>query len=259
MSRSNPIEGSPNPATVWLEWKGENGELTYWDKQAEKRMTLKLPFTFMLLDRLGTVRGYSKNMESGIYANEVRDTRMQPLVVKYFKGGTVATGLWDAIKPVVKTAGGKFCSTCYIAVKGDKPGELVVAGAQWSGCSLGPWFEFEKKHRKKVEVDGKKVAEMYAKAIRVKRGAQQKVGKTLFFPPEFEIADVTPESNAAAVALDTEVQEYLTDYFARSSVERADPQSAAERPQADARDDGEPDVQHPEPEAEPEPGDDVPF
>ena len=258
MSRSNPTESSPNPATSWLEWKGEAGELAYWDKQEQKRVAVPLPFTFLLLDRLGTVRGYSKNMQSGIYANEVRDTRMQPLVVKYFKGGKVAEGLWEQIKPIVKTAGGKFCSTCYIAAKAGK--ELVIAGLQLTGCALGPWFEFEKKHRKKVEgADGKKVQELYAKAIVISKGKLQKSGKTEFYPPMFTVKDVTTETDEAARKLDEEVQAFLDEYFRRNTSERAEPQDASEAPQPDAPQ--EPPFEQSDPDPEPPADDypDVPF
>ncbi len=80
MSRSNPNEnGNPNPSTRWFEWNGEHGLVRYYDKQAEQQVEVGDDFTFMLLDQLGTVKGWHDASDSGIYANEVKDTRQDVL------------------------------------------------------------------------------------------------------------------------------------------------------------------------------------
>ena len=38
MSRSNPVENSPNPATRWFEWDGSAGGLRYYDKEAKQQV-----------------------------------------------------------------------------------------------------------------------------------------------------------------------------------------------------------------------------
>ena len=43
MSRSNPTDGSPNPATRWFEWKSSEKKFQYYDKQAKEVVQVKLP------------------------------------------------------------------------------------------------------------------------------------------------------------------------------------------------------------------------
>lgn len=103
MSRSNPTDGIKNPATRWFEWAGgDEGGIKHYDKEAKADVKVALPFTFLLLDELSTVKGWHEPSESGIYANEVRDTRQDALVVRAFKGASwraafiprSATGSW---------------------------------------------------------------------------------------------------------------------------------------------------------------------
>lgn len=243
MSRSNPIDSTPNPATAWLEWKGKSGQLEYWDKTKQEAVVVKLPFTFILLDRLSTVRGYNKKMGSGIYANEVRDTLTDPFVVKAFKGGIIAEGLWRDIKDRVtsRSVGAGFAINCYIGAKeGDG---LEIAALQLTGCALGPWIEFEQAHSKPIappdDPNGKKVKEVYAKAITVKAGPKQTEGDIEFIPPVFTITPLKPETNKLAIALDRELQAYLESYFTRTHKERV--MEAGSVPT------------HPTPEPQPEP------
>ena len=77
MSRSNPNTGSSNPSTRWHEWAGDKGILKYYDKAQAATVEVPLPFTFILLDETATVKGWHDASESGIYANEVRDTRQE--------------------------------------------------------------------------------------------------------------------------------------------------------------------------------------
>jgi hypothetical protein len=73
MSRSNPQDHLQNPATRWFEWNGERGEIRYYDKELKKNVEVPLPFTFLLLDEVATVRGWHDPQRLGYYANEVRD------------------------------------------------------------------------------------------------------------------------------------------------------------------------------------------
>ena len=123
MSRSNPHEnGLTNPAVRWYEWNGEHGTVRYYDKDAKQNVEVGSDFTFMLLDQLGSVRGWHDASESGIYSNEVKDTRQEVLVVKSFKGGVLAEGIYKDIKDRINTLGGQFVANCYIAFKGTDGG-----------------------------------------------------------------------------------------------------------------------------------------
>jgi hypothetical protein len=124
MSRSNPTDGARNPASRWFEFASgvDGGFVRYYDKEAEKQVALGDAntggtFTLILLDELATVKGWHDASESGIFANEVRDTRQDILVVKSFKGGELASGLYADIKDRIVAVGGHFVSSCYIAYK----------------------------------------------------------------------------------------------------------------------------------------------
>lgn len=224
MSRSNPTENNPHPCQLWLEWKGGDGHLSYYDKTRGdngERVRLdvdKKPFTFIYLDQTSTVKGYSKPLKVGLFANEVRDTRVESITVKLH--GTkqvVASGLWNDIKDVVtsKRNGGGFAKNVYIAYK-DGPG-LKIGCIQMSGCALGPWFEFFDANRKAVE----------SKCVSISRGEKDDTGGVEFVPPLFAIRDISPETDEAAKKLDVELQSFLTAYFARSQSAPAPAQPGA--------------------------------
>ena len=211
MSRSNPHEHASNPATRWLEWNGENGVVRYYDKDAKKNVDVGTEFGFVLLDELGSVRGWHEPSQSGIYSNEVRDTREDVLIVKSFKGGTLAEGLYKDIKDRVNTVGGQFVANCYIAFKngGEK---LAIGSVKFKGAALGAWMEFEKQHR----------ADLYTKAIRISGFTEGKKGRVTFRVPVLSVVPIAEDTNAAAVTLDKQVQEFLKGYFKRTKRDQVD-------------------------------------
>lgn len=247
MSRSNPNANnlSPNPSTRWFEWRGSDGHFRWYDKDEEKNIVVKAPFRFILLDRTATVRGYNKKAKTGLYSNEVRDTRSERLSVKFFTGGKVAEGFWQDIKDTVTAKSGKFATNAYIAYKDGK--ELKIGCIQFSGCSLGPWFEFEKEHRKTL----------FEKAISVKTFTEEENGGIEFKAPVFELVEVDEKTNKEAIALDAQLQAYFSEYFKRNLNERPHP---AEGSQASAPDDQQGDPSDPDPQDDPPVDDnDVPF
>jgi hypothetical protein len=251
MSRSQPTQNEPNPATRFYEWNGESGLVRYYDKERRENVEVPLPFTFILLDSLSTIGGWNDASQSGIYSNEVRDTRTDILVVKSFQGGVIDTGLYKDIKEHVtsKAVGGQFVTNCYIAYKLGK--ELALGAFRIKGAALGAWMDFSRAHR----------AELYAGAITIDGYEEAKKGKIVFRTPTFKIVPLSKESNAIAVGLDATLQAYLTRYFARTTTQRVETPPAA-HPQADV----EPDDVPPSWEDEPSPSDaadltadDIPF
>lgn len=211
MSRSNPNENaSPNPAVRWFEWNGETGTVRYYDKDAKKNVEVGSDFTFLLLDELGSVRGWHDPSESGIYSNEVKDTRQDALIVKSFKGGTLAEGIYRDIKDRVGAVGGQFVANCYIAFKLD--GALALGSMRFKGSSLGAWMEFRKAHR----------ADIFSMAIRVHGFTEGKKGRIVFRVPVLETAKISEATNAAALALDKELQTFLAGYFKRTKREQVE-------------------------------------
>ena len=227
MSRSNPHEhGAPNPAVRYFEWHGGQGVVRYYDKTAKKDVDLPVPpdFRFMLLDQLGSIRGFNKSTNSGIYSNEIRDTRQDVLVVKASKGAiTLAEGVYKVIKPQVtsKAVGGQFVANCYIAVKTNGTNELKIASLRLKGAALGAWMEFCKTNR----------AALYKKAIAITGSVDDQNGGIHFKTPTFKTVEISPESDAQALALDKELQEYLASYLKRTRRDQAD--AAAAQPGGD--------------------------
>jgi hypothetical protein len=219
MSRSNPNENrSPNPAVRWFEWNGEQGAVRYYDKEAKKNVDVGSDFTFLLLDKLASVRGWHDASNSGIYSNEVKDTTQEVLVVKSFKGGPLAEGFYRDIKDKVNSLGGQFVSTLYIAFKRD--GELVIGALRLKGAALGAWMEFEKAHK----------AHLYDHAIRVKGFTEGKKGRIVYRTPILHSIPSTPDTNFIALALDKELQTYFDGYFKRPRKEQAETQAVADEP-----------------------------
>lgn len=214
MSRSNPHEnGAANPAVRWFEWNGEQGTVRYYDKDSKKNVDVGSEFAFVLLDQLGSVRGWHEPSQSGIYSNEVRDTRQDVMIVKSFKGGPLAEGLYKDIKDRINVLGGQFVANCYIAFK---HGEAMTIGSlRFKGAALGAWMEFCKANR----------SALYKKAIEIHGFTEGKKGRVIFRVPVLRIKDLSDETNARAVELDQELQEFLTSYLKRTKRDQADVQT----------------------------------
>lgn len=239
MPRTNPETVKlPNPAQRWFEWRGSEGIFRYYDKDAKANVNCKLPFTFILLNQMATIRGYNKRAKSGIYSNEVRDTRSEPFVVKMFNGEKVAEGFYAAIKDTITAKQGHFATSAYIAFKdGDK---LKIGCIHFQGCSLGPWFDFVKENRNDI----------YKKAVVVREAKKDDSGAIEFNAPVFSLMDVKPETDDEAGKLQEQLKEFHAKYFAQPVAKVAQPEPG-EEPQPNPPD---------EPQEEPTTvGDDVPF
>ena len=249
MSLSNPHEnGSPNPSTRWFEWNGERGEISYYDKDAKKSVEVPMPFTFILLDELGSVRGWHDASSSGIYSNEVKDTRQDTLIVKAFKGGTLAEGLYRDIKDRVGSVGGSFHANCYIAFK--EGGELQIGVLRCKGAALMAWMEFRKNNRK----------DFYTKSVKIEGYTEGKKGRITYRMPKFAMVDISTQTMTAAVELDKQLQEFLAGYLSRTKQDQVE--TVKQRPDAPEPGDSGPDDQEVPTEAyanEYITDDDIPF
>lgn len=235
MSRSNPTDATRNPSTRWFEFASgaDGGFVRYYDKDTEKQVPLGDAenggsFTFILLDELATVKGWNDPSESAIFANEVRDTRQDALVVKAFKGGELATGLYAQIKDRIVAVGGHFVSSCYIAYK-DGDG-LKIGNIRFKGAALGAWMDFKKECPSKKDASGKSVRAYYVDAVKIAGFEQQKKGGTTFRVPKFSLTTLSEETNKQALALDAELQAYLADYLKRPRAEAATANAKADSP-----------------------------
>jgi hypothetical protein len=219
MSLSNPHEkGQPNPSTRWFEWNGEQGTINYYDKEAKQNVGVALPFTFILLDELAGVRGWHDASASGIYSNEVKDTRQDALIVKAFKGGTLVEGIYRDIKDRVNSLGGSFTTNCYLAFKNEHS-ELHIGALRFKGAALAGWMEFRKQHR----------SEFYNKAVKIDGFTEGKKGRIVYRIPKFAMSEISPETIAQAVELDKALQEFLKGYLSRNKKEQTESVSQAQQ------------------------------
>lgn len=219
MSRSNPTENNlPNPSTRWFEWNGEAGLIRYYDKTIKQNIDVGSDFTFILLDQLGSVGGWHDASQSGIYSNEVKDTRQDAMVVKAFKGGTLVEGIYKDIRDRVAAVGGQFVATCYIAFKTDAG--LALGAVKFKGAALNGWVEFSKANR----------ASLYTKAIRIQGFTEGKKGRIVYRVPVLSLGEISEATNTEATKLDVQLQTFLRSYLARTTVDRVQPQPAQHIP-----------------------------
>jgi hypothetical protein len=198
MSRSNPT--LTNLAAHFFEWKGGEGKLQWYNKETEQNVPVKLPFEFMVLDELATIKGYNKAMQQGFWSNEVRNISKDTIYVRT-KNGPFEAGIYNNLTQT-RSKGGKYAKSIYIAHKGEG-GAWMIGNIQATGSALSAWIEFSKTHA--VET-GK---------ITMKRGAKAESPVGEFYPPEFSWSKITDEEDAEAVKLDKELQIYLSQYLAQ--------------------------------------------
>lgn len=202
MSRSNN-NVTANPCTRWFEWSGSTGQLKYWDKEKSENVFIELPFTFLVLDQLSTVTGYSDEAQSGIWSNEVRDLRNEPLTVRT-KIGIIGKGLYNSVKGL---NGARFTKSLYIAYY-DEAKQLQIGNLKATGACLSAWIEFSR---------GRNV---YQGAVVLAGSTQAKKGATKYFIPNFEIKEAVSEAtDNAAKELDKKLQTYLNEYLDVSHAE----------------------------------------
>jgi hypothetical protein len=204
MSRSNNTE-IISPCQRFYSWSGDKGVIQYFDKSKGEKgenVDVKLPFTFLVLDRLHTIRGFNDAAKSGFWSNEVRDLKAEPFTVRN-KNGVVGTGLYSNLAPILNQ-GAAYCQSIYIAVK--EGGKLVLCNLQGKGSFLSEWFNLTK---------GK---DIYKYAVTISGATYAKKGKTEYFTPNFKLnPTITAETEAEAIELDKVLQEYLTGYFKRNN------------------------------------------
>lgn len=235
MSRSNPTETSSNPCTRWFEWAGgaDGGFVRYYNKDAAESVNVGEKFTFMLLDELASVKGWHDPSDSGIYSNEVRDTRQDVLVVKSFKGGELAAGLYAQIRDRVGNLGGHFHASCYIAYKDGEGYKLGNLG--FKGAALMAWMEFKKKAGRK---DGRPA--YYVDAVRIHGHEEGQKGRVVYRIPRFALAAVSEDANAEAATLDQDLQSFLSEYLKRTRVDQAENTKDAVAPEREVQREREP-------------------
>lgn len=194
MSRSNPT--LTNPATRIFQWSGSKGQLTWYDKEREERVSVPLPFEFMVIDQLATISGYNPQL-GRMWSNEVKAISKDQFYVRT-KQGPFEAGLYTNLAQTPRR-GGKYAKVIYIAYQDQ--GEWVMGKIVATGAALGAWIDFGKSNKQE---EGKLILTL---------GEAQDGVSGQYFVPKFTWGKCTLEENNAAIVLDTQLQKFLSVYL----------------------------------------------
>lgn len=206
-----------NPSTKFLDWKSNDKCFEYYDKEKQEKVSVALPFKFLVLDELHTIKGWNDASSSGIFSNEVKFISKEVMTVKPFKGNEIAKGLYKDIKEKIVSAGGHYVKSIYIMLE-----DGSLANLQLKGSAVQKWGEFTQKTRNRLPDEWVQVT----KAIEGKKGAVK------FFTPDFSFErsiteDEAMQADEAFNILETYLKTYLV---------KAEP-IVEETPQDDPEDD----------------------
>lgn len=204
-----------NPASKFLKWSSDDKTFTFYEKfdtpnekgEKGRNVQMKLPFTFLVLDILTTIKGYNDVDESGYYSNEIKDITNDILIVRT-KKGIAAKGTYKQVMAELRDT--KFCASVYAAIKTKQGLEMI--NLQLYGSAVSSWFDFVKDNKKRI----------YKDAIVVKTCVEKTKGKTVYYEPVFSLTAVTPETDAEAKELCKELLEYQKAYFKKPAVDATD-------------------------------------
>jgi hypothetical protein len=218
-SRSNIATTLKNPAKFFFEWSSKHKTVTFYKKpeaEGEKgeTITMNLPFRFLPLSILATVKGFNKTAKSSYWSNEVKSTKTDTLYVKYRKDRTTVNaikGLWEEIRDSREIKGSRFAQSIYIMWK-DKDGKSVLANLTIDGGAVGKWFDFKQDMQKKYN----DWDILLKKGVEISGFKEEVNGDTVYYDPIFKLIEVSEESNNQAIAIDRELQLYLSEYFKKS-------------------------------------------
>lgn len=187
-----------SPVRKTFEWSSELGAFKYYDRNSteeNKNVEQPLPFRFMVLDKLTTIKGFSDADKSGFWSNEVKDTRTQKLYVRTKKGLT-AEGLYAEIKDKIVAQGARYATQLYVAYYEEK--ELTIGCVTLVGAANSAFIDFQKDNN------------IFKGAIEVKDFTAAKKGATKYKIPNFTKIEVSEAAENKSIELDKEVQLYLS-------------------------------------------------
>lgn len=188
-----------NPAKHFL--KVKNGALSYYDKESGENVGVPTPLKFIVLEQLGTIKGWSDADESGFWSNEVKRIGSDTVNVRT-KAGLKASGVWKEIKGDVGVAGAKYNSSIYIAAQG-RDG-LEIQNLAFTGAALNSWIEFTKANNVKKN------------SVTLTDWADAKKGSVSYKTPVFTAAPMEDAEREEATELAKELRAYHNEYFSNS-------------------------------------------
>ncbi len=200
--RSAFAQPQSNPATKFIDWKSNDKCFSYYDKENQTNVLIPLPFKFLVLDELHTVKGWNDATSSGIFSNEVKFISKEPLTVKPFKGNEIAKGFYKDIKEKIQSAGGHYVKSIYIMLE-----DGSLANIQLKGSAVQKWGDFTQKTRNRLPDEW----------VQVKSALEGKKGAVKFFTPEFSFLQSlnSDEANLADEAFNI-LEAYLKAYLVKT-------------------------------------------
>lgn len=229
MSISNQTELVINPANKRFNWKGsgEENEGNFLEvyNTITKTSSQVNEVTFIILDQLTCISGYSSKTENSIWSNEVHNTTKEVLKVetkdKNQKNIILKEGLYQDIKEVAVANGGKYTKVLYALEldKNNNPVSPIPIRVYLSGSSFGAFIDMNAQSGNIIKISNKGVFSPKSK------------GKVAFYPPKIEIisSSLAPkELNTIAVEVDVLLQTY---FKKKNKIEDFDEQETSEQPQ----------------------------
>lgn len=213
MSRTNQEQertGSSNPSKRFVEFNGEKGVFTYYDKEKKEDVTMPWPVSFLVLDQRHTVKGWNKANNSAIFSNEVLDINEEEMDVRTFKGDNkgIAKGLYPKIKDKVKAAGGKYVRSVYVMLFIKETNTWEMSNIAFKGACSFEWNEFL----------NNMTVNKYNAMIFVKKNdvEARTMGNVNYFVPKFSVKELSKDNSDQNVLLTQADKEdmVLQDYFA---------------------------------------------
>ena len=228
MSRTSVIlENECKKFFKWVTQEDSEGKITgatfvYWDKENQKNVEAKLPFTFALLDdSCMTIKGYNEKTGQGVYSNEVNHPDHE-LVIKSNKETLLKFKRSDykANKDKIEGFGGKYHQSVYGAMLNEK-GEyelinLQIKGAALTGACPEDERDWEEDDKNAGWMNFKKFfkTKLYSNMITIKDYKLRKKGKTRFTTPLFEVgSEISKEQSKIFDNMDIALKGWFKYYF----------------------------------------------
>lgn len=205
-------ETAKNPATKFLSWKSNDKAFSYYDKDKEENVLIQLPFKFLFLDQLQSVKGWSDALNGQIISNEVKTVSDQEITAvcyhKNVKGEstktTIAKGLYKDIKDAVVSAGAKYHKSIYVMLE-----DGTLANIQLKGACVKEWGDFFNRSKKRLADEW----------VIIKKANDGKKGAVKFTTPNFEFErSLTEDESLQADNVFDELDAYLKVYLKKPIV-----------------------------------------
>jgi hypothetical protein len=201
-----------NPSTKFIEWKSNDKCFSFYDRETSANVQIPLPFKFLVLEELHTVKGWNDSLKGQIVSNEVKFISKEVLKVKTFhkdaNGKNIKTdmieGVYSEVKEKIKSSGAHYVKSVYIMLE-----DGSIANLQLKGASCQAYGDFTQKTRSRLSDEWVEVAS----------ATDGKKGAVKYTTPEFKFAKSISdgESDLADEAFNT-LEAYLKAYLVKSDI-----------------------------------------